>query len=49
MHKEHGRTVESAVEARAGFLDRPVLMVLVVSLSLVGVLYGLIYLGYFGT
>ena len=35
MHKEHGRTVESAVEARQGFLDRPVLAVLVVSLTLV--------------
>ena len=26
-----GRTVETAVEARSGFLDRPVLLVLVVS------------------
>ena len=28
MHKEQGRTVETPVEARAGFLDRPVLVVL---------------------
>ena len=48
MHKEQGRTVESPVEARAGFLDRPVLAVLVVSIALVMVLYGLIYLGFFG-
>jgi hypothetical protein len=49
MHKENGRTVESPVEARQGFLDRPVLVVLVVSLSLVLVLYALIYFGYFAT
>jgi len=47
MHKEQGRTVESPVEARAGFLDRPVLMVLVASLVLVCGLYALIYMGYF--
>ena len=29
-----GRTVETPVEARAGFLDRPVLMILAVSLIL---------------
>ena len=48
MHKEQGRTVESPVEARAGFLDRPVLAVLVVSIALVLVLYGFIYFGFFG-
>jgi hypothetical protein len=48
MHKEQGRTVESPVEARQGFLDRPVLAVLVLSLSLVLVLYALIYFGFFG-
>jgi hypothetical protein len=48
MHKEKGRTVESPVEARAGFLDRPVLAVLVVSLSLILLLYGLIFFGFFG-
>jgi hypothetical protein len=35
MHKESGHIVETAVEARAGFLDRPVLVVLVVSTALV--------------
>ncbi len=48
MHKEEGRTVESPVEARQGFLDRPVLVVLVVSVSLAVVLYALIYAGFFG-
>jgi hypothetical protein len=47
MHKEQGRTVETPVEARQGFLDRPVLVVLVASLSLVLLLYGLIYFGFF--
>jgi hypothetical protein len=47
MHKEEGRTVESPVEARQGFLDRPVLVVLAVSLTLVVVLYALIYAGFF--
>lgn len=49
MHKEQGRTVESPVEARAGFLDRPVLVVLAVSLSLIVVLYIAIYAGFFST
>jgi cobalamin biosynthesis Mg chelatase CobN len=49
MHKEEGRTVETPVEARQGFLDRPVLAVLVVSVALVLVLYGFIYFGFFGT
>ena len=31
MHREAGHQIESAVEARAGFLDRPVLLILVVS------------------
>jgi hypothetical protein len=41
------RVVETPVQARAGFLDRPVLVVLVVSLALVLCLYALIYAGYF--
>jgi hypothetical protein len=50
MHKqEDGRTVENPVEARQGFLDRPVLVVLAVSVALLVVLYALIYMGYFGT
>jgi len=47
MHKEQGRTVESPVEARQGFLDRPVLVVLAVSLTLIAVLYAVIYAGFF--
>ena len=49
MHKEHGRTVESPVEARAGFLDRPVLVVLITSLALVCILFAVIYIGFFAT
>jgi hypothetical protein len=49
MHKEAEHTVESPVEARQGFLDRPVLVVLGISLSLILVLYAAIYLGFFGT
>jgi hypothetical protein len=48
MHKEHGRTVESPVEARQGFLDRPVLAVLLISTSLIVALYALIYFEFFG-
>ena len=40
-----GETV-TGVEARAGFLDRPVLMVLMVSLVLVVAAFGAILLGY---
>jgi hypothetical protein len=35
MHKEGDHVVETPVEARAGFLDRPVLVVLLVSTALV--------------
>ena len=49
MHKENGRIVETPVEARQGFLGRPVLVVLAASLSLVCVLYVLIYAGYFAS
>jgi hypothetical protein len=42
-----GRTVETAIEARGGFLDRPVLAVLLVSTLLVIVLFAVIYAGYF--
>jgi hypothetical protein len=47
-HTEGGRKVETAVEARAGFLDRPVLVVLVVSTVLVTVLFGLVGFGMVG-
>jgi len=40
----HGETV-TAVEARAGFLDRPVLAVLGVSLVLVVAVFGAMLLG----
>ena len=43
--EEHGHTVETAVEARAGFLDRPVLTVLIVSTIVVIVAFGLTYAG----
>jgi hypothetical protein len=47
MHKEAGHIVETPVEARAAFLDRPVLVVLVVSTSMVIGIFALLYLGYF--
>ena len=43
--EERGRVVETAVEARGGFLGRPVLLVLVVSVVLVVVGFALAYLG----
>ena len=48
MHKEQGRTVESPVEARAGFLDRPVLLVLVVSIVLAVMAFIMVGSGFFG-
>jgi hypothetical protein len=47
MHDVMGRKVETAVEARAGFLDRPVLVVLVASTALVAVAF--VVVGFFGT
>jgi hypothetical protein len=47
MHKESGHIVETPIEARAGFLDRPVLIVLVVSTALVIGAFALVFLGYF--
>jgi hypothetical protein len=44
---DEGRKVETSVEARAGFLDRPVLIVLCVSLALA--LVGALWLGFFTT
>jgi hypothetical protein len=43
--QERGRVVETAVEARAGFLGRPVLLVLVASVLLVVVGFALAYWG----
>jgi hypothetical protein len=39
-----GREELTPVEARAGFLDRPVLMVLIASTAMVAVLFGLLLL-----
>jgi hypothetical protein len=47
MHRENGHIVESPVEARAGFLDRPVLMVLVASSVLAVAVLALTYAGVF--
>jgi hypothetical protein len=44
---EDNRIVETPVQARGGFLDRPVLMVLVVSCLLAVVALSLSYLGMF--
>jgi hypothetical protein len=48
MEKQNGRLIESAVEARGGFLGRPVLVVLLVSSLLVITILGGIYAYYFG-
>src|ERR1700692_3117317 len=48
MEKQNGRIVESAVEARGGFIGRPVLVVLVVSSLLVIAILGGLYAYYFG-
>jgi hypothetical protein len=47
MRKEGEHVVETAVEARAGFLDRPVMAVLVVSTLLVAGLFAILYVAYF--
>jgi hypothetical protein len=45
MRTENGHTVETAVEARAGFLDRPILTVLIVSTALVIAAFALVFWG----
>jgi hypothetical protein len=47
MEQRDGRTVENAVEARAGRLGRPVLAVLIVSTSLAIIFFAATYLGFF--
>jgi hypothetical protein len=47
MHTEAGHIVETPIEARAGFLDRPTLVVLIVSTSLIFGLFALLYVGFF--
>ena len=46
MHTEAGHQVETAVEARAGFLDRPVLVVLCVSTMVAALALGAVWLGF---
>jgi hypothetical protein len=48
MHNEAGHTVETAVNARAGFLDRPMVAVLMISTSLTIAVFAAIYIGFFG-
>jgi hypothetical protein len=43
MHKEGQKIVETPVEARAGFLDRPVLIVLSISIVMVIIAFVLVY------
>ena len=47
MHDEEGRAVKTPIEARAGFLDRPVLVVLCLSLALGVVVLAVLWLGFF--
>jgi hypothetical protein len=47
MREENGQIVETAVEARAGFLDRPTLAVLIVSTALLIGLFAVAYIGFF--
>jgi hypothetical protein len=47
MHKEGGAIVETPVEARAGFLGRPTLAVLIISTGVTIGLFALIYIGFF--
>lgn len=49
MHKDGSQIVETPVEARAGFLDRPVLVVLVVSVVLAVGALALTYAGFFAS
>jgi hypothetical protein len=48
MRREGRHIVETAVEARAGFFDRPVLVVLIVSTALVSTLLGVLYVASMG-
>ena len=45
MHKEAGHRIENAVEARAGFLDRPVLIILCVSTIVAAFAMGVTLIG----
>ena len=45
MHKEADQIVETPVEARGGFLGKPVLVVLIASVVLAAVALGATYAG----
>lgn len=45
MHKEAGHLVESSVEARGGYLDHPVLVVLCVSTIVAALAMSVVWLG----
>ena len=45
MNRQGNHVVETAVEARAGFLDRPVLVILVVSATLAAFALLAVYAG----
>jgi hypothetical protein len=47
MRQEGGHIVETPVEARAGYLDRPVMKVLVASTLLVVFLFAVLYFTHF--
>jgi hypothetical protein len=47
MRNEGGNIVASSVEARAGFLDRSTMVVLIVSTSLIIGLFAVTYIGFF--
>jgi len=49
MVNDNKRVVETPVKARAGFLDRPVLAVLAVSLVLAIVVLALVFGGFFSS
>jgi hypothetical protein len=49
MQKVHGPAVETPVEARHGYFDQPTLNALVVGLSLLLIIYAVIYFGFLGS
>jgi len=48
MQKQGDQIIETSVEARQGFLGRPVLVVLIVSCALAVAFLAPTYLGFFG-
>ncbi len=49
LRRSTGEVVETGREARQGFLDRPVLVVLIVSLALAIIILGLLWGGHIGS